>query len=247
MKADPIRIAMWSGPRNISTAMMRAFENREDTSVIDEPFYAAYLKLTGIDHPLREEVLATHESDWRRIVPMLTGAVPEGRPVFYQKHMTHHMLPAIDRSWMSECRNVFLVRAPESVLASYSARRSEFLPADIGFAAQREIFEQVTDHLGSVPPVIDAEDVLRDPRSSLRALCAATGIEFSERMLCWPPGARPTDGAWAPVWYEAVQRSTGFAPPAMPAPLGRELQDIADSVRPHYEFLSRHRLTPLQA
>jgi hypothetical protein len=240
--AEPVRIALWSGPRNISTAMMRAFENRTDTAVIDEPFYAAYLTLSGIAHPLREETLARHESDWRRVVQFLTGPVPHGRAIFYQKQMTHHMLPEIGRDWMASCRNAFLIRAPEAVLASYRARREQFLPADIGFAVQRELFEREADRLGHAPPVIDAEDVLRDPRAYLIALCGALKIGFSERMLHWPAGQRATDGAWAPAWYDAVERSTGFARPRSYPPLDARLMAIADSERPHYEFLARYKL-----
>jgi hypothetical protein len=242
MSSQPVRIAMWSGPRNISTAMMRAFENRSDTAVVDEPFYAAYLKISGMDHPLREETLGAHESDWRMVVEMLTGQVPGGRAIFYQKHMTHHMLPKIGRGWMAGCRNVFLIRAPEAVLASYSAKRSEFLSEDIGFASQREMFDAETDRLGAPPPVIDAEDVLRDPRGTLGALCAALGIPFSERMLRWPPGRRATDGAWAPAWYDAVERSTGFAEPRPCPPLTGELMKLADQVREHYNHLAQHRI-----
>lgn len=240
---EPVRIAMWSGPRNISTAMMRAFENRSDTAVIDEPFYAAYLKITGIDHPLRERVLAAHESDWRKVTETLTGAVPGGRAVFYQKHMTHHMLPEFDLGWMVGCRNAFLIRAPEAVLASYSAKRPEFLPADIGFASQRELFEREAERLGNPPPVIDAEDVLDNPRAALTRLCDVLGIPFSENMLSWPPGPRPTDGAWAPAWYDAVERSTGFARARAYPRLSPELQSLADSVRPHYAHLARYKLS----
>lgn len=243
MTTEPVRIAMWSGPRNISTAMMRAFGNRSDTSVIDEPFYAAYLTLSGIAHPLREDTLARHESDWRNVANALIGPVPQGRAVYYQKHMTHHMLPEIGREWMAQCRNAFLVRAPEAVLASYRARRAEFLPADIGFEVQRELFEREADRLGHAPPVIDAEDVLHDPRASLTALCSALGIGFSERMLHWPAGPRATDGAWAPAWYDAVECSTGFARPRSYPPLDAPLEAIADSARPHYEFLARHKLS----
>jgi hypothetical protein len=244
MSADPVRIAMWSGPRNISTAMMRAFENRDDTSVIDEPFYAAYLKATGTDHPLRARVLEAHESDWRKVVDVLLGPVPCGRRIFYQKHMTHHMVPAIGRDWMTSCRNVFLIRSPEAVLASYSAKRSHFLPADIGFETQRELFEGEADRLGAAPPVIDAEDVLRDPRDILHALCLTLGIPFSDRMLRWPTGARPTDGAWAPAWYDAVQNSTGFGPPrSFPdSRLPDQLRSVADASRPHYERLASFKL-----
>jgi Sulfotransferase domain len=239
---EPVRIAMWSGPRNISTAMMRAFENRPDTAVIDEPFYAAYLTLSGIDHPLRDAVLAVHESDWREVVRVLEGPVPDGRAVFYQKHMTHHMLPEIGREWMTRCRNVFLIRAPEAVLASYSAKRAEFLPDDIGFASQREMFEREADRIGTAPPVIDAEDVLRDPRRTLEALCRALGISFSKCMLHWPAGPRPTDGAWAPAWYDAVEHSTGFAQPRSYPPLNPDLEKLGNIVRPHYAALAKYKL-----
>ena len=242
MSESAVRIAMWSGPRNISTAMMRGFENRAETAVMDEPFYAAYLKATGIDHPLRTETLAAHESDWRKVVEIITGPVPGGRAIFYQKHMTHHMLPGFGLAWMQECRNAFLIRAPEAGLASYTAKRSEFLPADVGFARQREIFERECDRLGKAPPVIDAEDVLRNPRATLTALCDAVGIEFSERMLHWPAGRRATDGAWAPQWYDSVERSTQFAQPRNYPPLRDELKSLADSLRPHYEHLARFKL-----
>jgi hypothetical protein len=236
------RIAMWSGPRNISTAMMRAFENRPDTAVIDEPFYAAYLKATGIDHPLRKETLAVHETDWRKVVATLTGPAPGGRAFFYQKHMTHHMLPEFDLCWMDQCRNAFLIRAPEAVLASYTAKRAEFLAADVGFARQREIFERECERLGKPPSVVDADDVLRDPRATLNALCNALGIAFSERMLHWPTGPRPTDGAWAPAWYDSVERSTGFARPRAYPPLDDNLKGLADSLRPYYEHLAQYNL-----
>jgi hypothetical protein len=235
---------MWSGPRNISTAMMRAFENREDTAVIDEPFYAAYLKATGTDHPLRARVLDAHESDWRKVVNVLLGSVPGECRIFYQKHMTHHMVPDFGRDWMKSCRNAFLIRAPEAVLASYSAKRSQFLPADIGFETQREIFEGEADRLGAAPPVIDAEDVLRDPCGILMSLCKASGIPFSDRMLRWPAGPRPTDGAWAPAWYDTVQNSTGFeSPRPLPPPrLPGHLTSLADASRPHYERLAQFKL-----
>jgi hypothetical protein len=225
--------------------MMRSFENRDDTSVIDEPFYGAFLKISGIDHPLRERVLQVHDADWQSVAGELLGPVPDGRPIFYQKHMAHHMLPAIGREWMSACTNIFLIRAPESVLASYSAKRQTVTLADIGFALQRELFEQEADRLGRAPPVIDAEDVLADPRGTLSRLCHTVDIPFSERMLHWPAGPRPTDGAWAPVWYDAVRRSTGFARPIRPGiVLDEKLRAIADEARPHYERLATFRWVP---
>ena len=241
--SETVRIAMWSGPRNISTAMMRAFENRPDTAVSDEPFYGAYLAGSGIDHPMREETLAVMELDPARVAASLAGPAPGGAPIWYQKHMTHHMLADFDRGWMGACRHAFLVRAPERVLASYAARRAEVAFADIGFAQQAELFDAVAQSLGHAPPVIDAEDVLADPRGALGRLCAVLDIPFNEAMLAWPAGRRATDGVWAPVWYESVERSTGFAAPAArEVILAPRLQSIADQARPIYQRLSAHRI-----
>ncbi len=243
----PIRIAMWSGPRNISTAMMRAFENRPDTAVVDEPFYAAYLAATGIDHPMRAEALAAQPQDWRVVAAALLGPVPRGRAIFYQKHMTHHMVEGFGRDWIAQCRNAFLIRAPDDVLASYAQKRGEVTLADIGAVVQGELFDRERDRLGRAPPVIEADDVLADPRGMMRALCAALEIPFSEAMLAWPSGRRATDGVWAPVWYGSVERSTGFAKPRADKrrpPLSAALQRLADQARPHYERLARFKLEP---
>ncbi|HWA59995.1 MAG TPA: hypothetical protein VG939_01400 [Caulobacteraceae bacterium] len=243
--SEPVRIAMWSGPRNISTAMMRAFENRPDTAVVDEPFYAAYLAATGLDHPMREEVLAAQPTDFAEVAAAMAGPTPGGRAVFYQKHMTHHMLPGVDLAWTAACRNAFLIRPPEQVLASYAAKRAEVALADIGFERQAELFDREAERLGAAPPVVEAADVLADPERALRALCAALGIAFSDRMLSWPAGRRDTDGVWAPAWYDAVERSTGFARPGPAAAyddLPDDLKRIADAARPFYERLAAHRL-----
>jgi len=244
-QSAPIRIAMWSGPRNISTAMMRAFENRSDTAVVDEPFYAAYLATTGIDHPMTEEIIADGDTDWQSVIDFLLGPVPGSRPVFYQKQMTHHMIPGVDRSWIDAVTNVFLIRRPESVLASYKAKRDAVDLADIGFVEQAELFERAADRLGAAPPVIDAADVLADPRGVLTALCEAIGIPFEETMLSWPAGRRDSDGVWAAHWYAAVEKSTGFAPPPTAVSydaLDDKLKAIADAARPYYERLAKHRL-----
>jgi hypothetical protein len=236
-----VRIAMWSGPRNISTAMMRSFENRGDCAVVDEPFYAAYLAATGLEHPMREAVLASQPQDWRAVAKGLAEDDPA--PVFYQKHMTHHMLPGFGLDWMGACVNAFLIRDPAAVLASYVKARAEVTLEDIGVVRQRELFDREADRLGAAPPVVEGADVLADPRGTLVALCAALGVPFRAEMLAWPAGRRDTDGVWAPAWYAAVERSTGFeAPERRPAaPLTDDLLRIAEAARPHYEALAQHK------
>lgn len=242
-----VRIAMWSGPRNISTAMMRSFGSRADAGVVDEPLYAAYLAATGLNHPMREEVLASQSSDWRDVVRhVVLGAVPGGRAIYYQKHMTHHMLPAFGRDWIASMRNAFLIRDPAAVLASYVLKRDDVSLDDIGIVQQRELFEREADRRGNAPPVIEGEDVLRAPAPMLSALCAALDIPYDVAMLSWASGRRDTDGVWAPAWYAAVEQSTGFGPATSRAraPLPAELQRIADAAQPHYEVLAGYRLRP---
>jgi hypothetical protein len=236
-------IAMWSGPRNISTAMMYAFGNRPDCEAWDEPFYAFSLKTLGNDHPMREAIIAANDSDWDKLVARCIGGPAPPKTLFYQKHMTHHMLPGFDRSWILGLTNAFLIRAPERVLASYAEKWSDVSLRAIGFVEQAEIFDVVAEKLGRAPPVIDADDVLAKPRQTLSALCDACGIAFSETMLSWPKGPKPFDGIWAKHWYNAVWQSTGFAPAAKPSPsLPDSLRHIADGARPLYEKLARHRI-----
>lgn len=239
-----LRIAMWSGPRNISTAMMRAWENRPDCAVSDEPLYAAYLAMSGADHPGRDEVIAAGETDWRRVAEALLGPAPAGKPVWYQKHMSHHLLPGMDRAWIRQLHNIFLIRDPAEVVASYLRSRDRVEPADIGLLQQAELFDELAAAQGREPTVIDAGDFLADPESHLRALCAELGLEFTERMLRWPPGPRASDGVWAPHWYATVWRSTGFEPPsARPAPvLDGQARAVAETCRPAYEKLRARRL-----
>jgi hypothetical protein len=241
----PLRIAMWSGPRNISTAMMRAWENREDCVVSDEPLYAHYLAATGADHPGRDEVIAAGETDWRKVVADLVGAIPEGKPIWYQKHMCHHLLPGMARDWIDQLTNVLLIRDPAEVVASYLRARGTVSAEEIGLPQQLELFERLSANLGSPPPVIDAGDFLADPESHLRALCALLGIEFTPRMLRWPAGPRASDGVWAPHWYHAVWQSTGFDQPRRER---AELDDSARAVvaecRDIYQRLREQRLQP---
>jgi hypothetical protein len=239
-----LRVAMWSGPRNISTAMMRAWGNRPDTFVCDEPFYAYYLEKTGYEHPGAGEVIATGETDWRKVIAQLTGDVPGGKRIFYQKQMTHHLLPEIDRDWLGKVTNCFLIRDPAEVIVSYIKKNNDPTLEDIGFVQQAEIFDWVREHTGTIPPVIDAHDVLENPERVLRLLCAAIGVEFTNMMLSWAPGLRETDGIWAKHWYNEVAKSTGFRARAdrtvasVPARLG----DVHDRSREYYDWLYQHRL-----
>jgi hypothetical protein len=240
-----IRIAMWSGPRNISTAMLRSFGSRPDTAVSDEPLYAHYLKVTGVDHPGRDEVIAAHESDWRRVARELTGPVPGGRAIWYQKHMAHHLLPMVGRGWLDELTHAFLIREPDEMVASLLKTFPGAGLADTGLEQQCEIFDRIAERLGRAPPVVLASDVLKDPRAQLEALCAALGIPFLAEMLAWPAGKRASDGVWAPHWYAAVEASTGFEPYRR---RHVELDDAAarlvEECRPYYDKLHALRLRP---
>jgi hypothetical protein len=239
----PLHVAAWSGPRNISTAMMRAWENRGDCWVIDEPLYAHYLQRTGLDHPGREEVIAAGECDWRQVADQLTGPLPPGASLSYQKHMTHHLLPNIEREWLRRLTHVFLIRDPRRVLASYIKSRPNVVAADLGLLQQYEIYEFVRATGVTDPPIIDAGEFLQAPEAQLRALCERLGVDFSERMLRWPAGPRASDGVWAPYWYEQVYRSTGFeaAPEAEPR-IPAELRGLVEELMPSYETLFARRL-----
>ena len=243
MTTKPLRIAMWSGPRNISTAMMRAFENRGDCAVVDEPFYAHYLRETQLDHPGRDEVIAAGETDWRKVVDALTGPVPDGKAVFYQKHMTHHMLPHIGHDWFAAVTHVFLIRDPREVLCSYLRSRPHATAEDIGVLQEAALHDEIAARTGAAPPIIDADEFLKAPAAHLRALCTLLKIPFTGRMLQWPAGPRASDGVWAPWWYAAVEKSTGFeAPREKPVRLDAVLARVADACWPRYESLRRHRI-----
>ena len=201
---------MWSGPRNISTALMRSFGSRPDTAVCDEPLYAHYLSVRPVAHPGRDEIVARCETDWRKVAAFLTGPVPGGKAVFYQKHMAHHLLPEVGREWLAELTHAFLIRDPREMLASLARVTPHPGALDTGLPQQLELFRELEARTGRAPPVIDARDVLADPSGVLARLCAALGLEFTPAMLAWEPGLRPTDGIWAAHWYGDVLRSTGF-------------------------------------
>jgi hypothetical protein len=234
---------MWSGPRNLSTAMMRSFGNRADTFVSDEPYYGAFLKASGADHPMRREVIAAMDCDWASVARTLAGPVPGGAPVWYQKHMWHHMVGPIGHDDFAGFTHAFLIREPAAMIASYLRKREAAAFEDFGLDRQTEFFEREADRLGRAPPVVDAGDVLRDPERRLTALCAALGLPWDSAMLHWSAGRRPTDGVWAPHWYRKVEASTGFGPPEdARADLPADACRLAERCRPYYERLAAHRV-----
>ena len=238
-----IRIAMWSGPRNLSTAMMRSFGARADTFVCDEPFYGCFLKSSGADHPLRDEVIAAMDCDRRSVMSSLRGPTPDGASIWYQKHMWHHMVGPVGYADFAGFTHAFLIREPERMIASYLRKREAAAFADFGLGRQAEFFEREGDRLGQAPPVVDANDVLADPEGVLAKLCSALGIPWDPAMLAWAPGRRATDGPWAPHWYAAVEASTGFGPPETEAiDLPDDARRVADRCRPYYERLAAHRI-----
>ena len=232
-----VRIAMWSGPRNISTAMMRAFENRDDTVVVDEPFYAYYLQTTGLAHPMAQEIIRSQPTAWSVVAEALSVA-PVSADVFYQKHMTHHMLREIDLSWTGNLKNCFLIRDPKPVVKSYSLKMDSITQDDIGIIRQFELYEEISAITGQDIPVIDARQLLADPRSGLRRLCDQCAIPYSGKMLNWPEGRRESDGVWADHWYGAVEKSTGFQSATdAPITLTAGQQKIADEANEYYQML----------
>jgi len=234
---------MWSGPRNISTTLLRSWGARPDTFVCDEPLYAHYLLETGAPHPGREEVIAAHETDWRKVTDWLTGPVPGGKPVFYQKHMAKHLLPGVGRDWLDALTHAFLIRDPAEMLASFAKVVPDPTLEDTGLPLQWELFQQAADRAGRAPPVIDSRDVLEDPAALMSRLCEALGVPYTDAMLRWPAGRRATDGVWAPHWYAAVEASTGFGPPGPrregPPP---GMEALYEECLPWYERLAAHRL-----
>lgn len=243
-----VRIAMWSGPRNISTALMRAFENRPDCTVVDEPFYAHYLQETGIRHPGHEVVLKSQPTCAAAVAEQLLAPLPQGQPLQYQKQMSHHLLPSVPTGWMKKVRHCFLLRDPRAMIASYVRTRPEISLADIGIAQLSQLFFQVKDEAGKPPVVVDSDDLLRDPERMLRALCSRLDIRFYPEMLRWPEGPRDSDGAWAPWWYKNVERSTGFEPrPAFVGILPPELEAIAEQAIELQSKMAAFKIEPVDS
>ncbi|BFT29948.1 branched chain amino acid aminotransferase [Alteromonas sp. D210916BOD_24] len=239
-----MRIAMWSGPRNLSTAMMYAFAARSDCAVIDEPFYAAYLTATGLQHPMQQAIIEAQPSQPEKVIAQCLGEYPDNKPLFYQKHMTHHMVESFPLDWLDELTNVFLIRHPARVVASYQQKRESPTLSDIGFARQLALFNTVKSLTGNTPVVIDSDDILKNPAKALAALCDAIGIEYQSQMLSWPKGGNAADGVWASHWYASVWESTGLTTtPAKPLPqLNGELGKLVQDALPYYELMAKNKL-----
>ncbi len=240
------RVAMWSGPRNISTALMRAFENRDDCAVVDEPLYGFYLSRTDVEHPGGSEIIASMDCDWRSVVDALCHHIPEPCSLYYQKHMTQHLLPEVELSFSDNLHNCFLIREPRRIIASYRRVRPDVSLEELGIPQQWQLFQRVADKLGTAPPVLDSAQVLTDPERNIRALCAALGIDFSSRMLQWPMGGRASDGVWAPHWYAAVEKSTGFQPlderPLASVEIPQQYEALCEEADRVYADLYQHAL-----
>ena len=240
---DPIRIAMWSGPRNISTAMMRSFGGRSDCAVSDEPFYGAFLKQTGQRQPMADEVIASMDCDWQSVAEEMRGPVPGSQPLWYQKHMPHHMVADVSIGDFPDHRHAFLIRDPVRVVASYAAKRVEVNAEDLGYARQLDYVDQAAQMTGKPPIVLDSADIVRDPEAHLKALCSALDIPWDDGMLSWQAGPRDSDGIWATHWYGRVLETTGFGGAESAAPqLGAAAQRIADECQPCYERLSAYKI-----
>lgn len=237
-----MRIAMWSGPRNLSTALMYAFAARSDCAVWDEPFYGAFLAETGLEHPMQSEILANCEIDSSKVISRILGSIPGEKRYFYQKQMAHHMVSGFNRDWLGKVTNVFLIRHPARVIASYIRKREEPTFEDLGYAQLSQLYD-VTKQMGPAPIVVDSVDIRRDPRSTLIALCEAIGMPFQEAMLSWQAGGNTADGVWAEHWYGAVHNSVGFSGAEGPLPeIPAKFHALLDQTLPYYTQLAESSL-----
>ncbi len=239
---NAVRIAMFSGPRNISTTLMRSFENRPDTVVFDEPFYACYLKESGAPHPMRDAVLAAQPVEWAKVIKQLEAPPPQGASISFQKHIAFHFTGDAPLDWVKGARIFILIRDPRAMVASYKNKYDDVAPIMDSFGIQRRIYNECLAR-GAPCPIVDARDILQQPKAMLRALCKELDIAFTDEMLAWPAGRRAADGVWAPHWYDAVEASTGFRPyRESDIALPPDLEAVAEACRSNYEFFHKRRL-----
>ena len=236
-------IAMWSGPRNVSTALMRSFENRSDCFVSDEPFYSYFLHKTELEHPLRDKIIKSGLIDYNKIIKYITGSIPSSKNIWYQKHMAHHILPGANINWIKNMKNSLLIRHPSDVILSYSKKNEINSIQQLGYLQQIDIYKMLTQKIGASPIVIDAQDLLREPRKMLIEICKKSKIKFDEKMLSWPPGARKTDGIWGKHWYKKVEASTGFKSYIKTNRIiPSKYQGLYDECIKYYDFLYQNRV-----
>jgi len=236
-------IGMWSGPRNVSTALMRSFENRSDCFVSDEPFYSYFLYKTGLKHPLSDEIVKSGLIDYDKIIKYITGPIPSSKNIWYQKHMAHHILEGENLDWIKNMKNCLLIRHPNDVILSYSKKNEINSIQQLGYLQQIEIYKMLTKETGNSPVIIDAQDLLRKPKKMLIEICKKLEIKFDDKMLSWPSGARETDGVWGKHWYKQVKASTGFKPYIKRnriIPL--KYQILYDECMKYYDFLHQNRI-----
>lgn len=233
------KLCLWSGPRNISTALMYSFAQRSDTLVVDEPLYAHYLRVSGADHPARAEIMAEQENDGAKVVANMLG--DWDKPLVFFKQMAHHLMQ-LDRAFLAETVNLLLIRQPAEVIVSFSKVIPRPKLYDIGIKTQYELFQELVA-LGQDPIVIDGPELRKDPEKILRELCRRLEIPFHTDMLKWEAGARKEDGIWAPYWYDAVHRSTYFQPyEPKEITVAPHSQSVLEESQPYYDALFKHAI-----
>jgi len=236
-------IAMWSGPRNLSTALMRSFENRLDCFVSDEPFYSFFLHRTKLEHPLRNKIIKSGEIDYNKIIKYITGPIPHSKKIWYQKHMAHHILPNVDMNWIKKVKNCLLIRHPNDVITSYLKKNEIENVEQLGYLQQVNIYKILSQETELPPIIFDAQDLLKNPKKMLMEICKNLKIEFNDKMLSWPSGSRETDGVWGEYWYKKVTASTGFKPYIeIEKNIPSKYKTIYDKSIKHYNFLYQKRI-----
>ncbi len=228
-------VCLWSGPRNVSTALMYSFAQRADTRVVDEPLYGHFLRVTGADHPGRDDIMPLLDCDGPRVIQQLLSQTLAGEDVLFMKLMAHHLVD-IDFGFMAQTRNIFLIRDPKEMLPSLTIQLPHATLADTGLKMQWELFSWL-EELGQTPAIIDSRELLLDPSGVLRQLCRNLDIEYTDDMLTWRAGPIEEDGPWAPYWYHAVHKSTGFAPYVAKGDFPVHLQPLLAECHPWYEKL----------